>query len=119
MRLLIVFLNLLDASTASRGSRRTRDGRTPLVRQCQMAEWFDEPQPHSSLWLRRWLAGDWASLLSLQSSEVLTSGLVERIVTVFAAFPTWGHERVYQEKYVLVPKNNKPGSALCHALAVV
>ena len=65
-RLLIVFLNLLDASTATRGSRRTRDGRTPLVRQQQMAEWFDAPQPHISLWLRRWLAGDWAGLLSQQ-----------------------------------------------------
>jgi transposase-like protein len=95
LRLLIVFLNLLDASTATRGSRRTRDGRTPLVRQQQMAEWFDVPQPHISLWLRRWLAGDWASLLSLLSSEVLTGELVERIVTVFATFPTWGYERVY------------------------
>lgn len=95
LRLLVVFLNLLDASTAARGSRRTRDGRTPVVRQQQMAEWFDVPQPSISLWLRRWLAGDWASLLSLQSAEVLTSELVERIVTVFATFPTWGHERVY------------------------
>ena len=94
-RLLIVFLQLLDTSTATRGSRRTRDGRTPLVRQCQMAEWFDVPQPHISLWLRRWLAGDWTGLLSLHSPEVLTSELVERIVTVFATFPTWGHERVY------------------------
>lgn len=95
LRLLVVFLNLLDASTAVRGSRRTRDGRTPLVRQQQMAEWFGVPQPHISLWLRRWLAGDWASLLSLLSSEVLTNELVERIVTVFATFPTWSYERVY------------------------
>ena len=95
LRLLIVFLHLLDASTATRGSRRTRDGRTPLVRQQQMAEWFDVPQPHISLWLQRWLAGDWAALLSLHSPEVLTGELVERIVTVFATFPTWSHERVY------------------------
>lgn len=95
LRLLVVFLNLLDTSTATRGSRRTRDGRTPLVRQQQMAEWLDVPQPHISLWLRRWLAADWASLLSLVSAEVLTSELVDRIVSVFATFPTWGYERVY------------------------
>jgi hypothetical protein len=60
LRLLMVFLNLLHPSTAVRGSRRTRDGRTPLIRQQQMAEWFDVPQLHISLWLRRWLAGNWA-----------------------------------------------------------
>lgn len=94
-RLLIVLLHLLDVPTATRGSRRTRDGRTPLVRQQQMAEWLDVPQPHISLWLRRWLVGDWAALLSQHSSEVLTSELVERIVTVFATFPTWSEEQVY------------------------
>lgn len=95
MRLLIVFLNLLDASTAQRGSRRTRDGRTPFVRQQQMAEWFDVPQPDISRWLRYWLAGDWANLLSLHSAEVLTAELIARIVTVLATFPTWSIEQVY------------------------
>lgn len=52
MRLLILFLNLLDVSTAQRGSRRTREGRTPFVRQQQMAEWFEASQPHISRWLR-------------------------------------------------------------------
>ena len=96
MRLPIVFLNLLDASTAQRGSRRTRDDRTPFVRQQQMAAWFDVPRPNISRWLRYWLAGDWANLLSLHSPEVLTAELVERIVTVLATFPTWSTAQVYQ-----------------------
>jgi hypothetical protein len=96
MRLLVLFLCLLDAPGATRWSRRTRDGRTPFVRQLQLAEWFGVPQPDISRWLHYWLAGDWANLLSLQSPEVLTSELVERIVEGFATFPTWSHEQVYR-----------------------
>jgi hypothetical protein len=95
-RLLVLFLSLLDAPGATRGSRRTRDDRTPVVRQMQLAEWFGVPQPHISLWLRYWHRGDWANLLSLSSAEVLTAELVERIVEVCATFPTWGVARVYQ-----------------------
>jgi hypothetical protein len=57
MRLLVLFLSLLDEPGATRGSRRTRDGRTPFVRQLQMAEWLAVPQPHISLWLRYWCYG--------------------------------------------------------------
>ena len=96
MRLLVVFLSLLDVPGAERGSRRTRDGRTPWVRQVHLAEWLDVPQPHISRWLSYWLAGDWANLLSLGSPEVLTVELVDRIVAVCATFPTWGVARVYQ-----------------------
>jgi transposase-like protein len=96
MRLLVLFLSLLDAPGATRGSRRTRDDRTPLVRQAQLAEWLAVPQPHISLWLRYWHSGDWANLLSLRSPEVLTAELVDRIVEVCATFPTWGVDRVYQ-----------------------
>jgi len=94
-RLLVLFLSLLDEPGATRGSRRTRDDRTPFVRQLQLAEWLGVPQPHISLWLRYWHGGDWANLLSLGSPEVLTAELVARIVEVCATFPTWGVARVY------------------------
>ena len=96
MRLLVLFLSLLDAPGATRGSRRTRDGRTPVVRQLQLAEWFGVPQPDISRWLKYWQTADWANLLSLHSAEVLTAELVVRIVEVCATFPTWGVARVYQ-----------------------
>lgn len=96
LRLLILFLSLLDEPGSVRGSRRTRDGRTPFVRQMQLAEWFGVPQPHISRWLGYWLAQDWANLLSLHSPEVLTAELVARIVTVYATFPTWTTAQVYQ-----------------------
>jgi len=95
MRLLVLFLSLLDAPGATRGSRRTRDGRTPLVRQMQLAEWFGVPQPDISRWSSYWQAAAWADLLSLHSAEVLTTELVARIIEVCATFPTWGVERVY------------------------
>jgi len=95
MRLLVLFLSLLDVPEAQRGSRRTRDGRTPFVRQMQLAEWLAVPQPHISLWLRYWHSGDWANLLSLRTPEVLTAEWVDRIVEVCATFPTWGVDRVY------------------------
>jgi len=94
-RLLVLFLSLLDEPGATRGSRRTRDDRTPFVRQLQLAEWLGVPQPHISLWLRYWHGGDWANLLGLGSPEVLTAELVARIVEVCATFPTWGVARVY------------------------
>ena len=95
MRLLILFLGLLDVPGPQRGGRRTRDGRTPFVPQMQLAAWFDVPHPDISRWLRYWLTGDWANLLSLCSAEVLTAELVERIVEVFASFPVWSNARVY------------------------
>jgi transposase-like protein len=96
LRLLVLFLSLLDEPGAARGSRRTREGRTPFVRQMQLAEWFGVPQPDISRWLKYWQAADWANLLSLHSAEVLTAELVGRIVEVCATFPMWGVARVYQ-----------------------
>jgi transposase-like protein len=96
MRLLVLFLSLLDVPGVERGSRRTRDGRTPLVRQLQLTEWFGVPQPDISRWLKYWQAADWANLLSLHSAEVLTAELVGRIVEVCATFPIWGVAQVYQ-----------------------
>jgi len=94
MRLLVLFLSLLDEPGATRGSRRTRDDRTPFVRQMQLAAWFGVPQPHLSLWLRYWHSGDWGNLLSQRTPEVLTAEWVDRIVEVCATFPTWGVARV-------------------------
>ncbi len=97
MRLLVLFLSLLDVPGMERGSRRTRDGRTPFVRQMQLAEWFGVSQPEISRWLRYWQAGRWADLLSLRNNvEVLTAELMARIVEVFATFPHWSAEQVYQ-----------------------
>jgi len=90
LRLLVLLLSLLEEPGATRGSRRTRDGRTPFVRQLQLAEGLAVPQPHISLWLRDWHSGDWANLLSQSTPAVLTAEWVERIVEVCATFPTWG-----------------------------
>jgi hypothetical protein len=95
MRLLILFLGLLDGSGPQRGGRRTRDGRTPFVRELQLAAWFGVPHPDISRWQRYWLSRDWANLLSLCSAEVLTAELVGRIVEVCATFPTWSQDQVY------------------------
>ncbi len=96
LRLLLIFLGLLQSGADQRQSRRTRDGRTPFVRQEQLAGWTNTQQEHISLWTKYWLTSDWANLLSLKTAEVLTTDLVERIVTVFATFPSWTAEQVYQ-----------------------
>lgn len=95
MRVLILFLRLLEVAGEQRRSRRTRDERVPFVRQRQVATWFGVAQPNVSRWERYWLAGDWANLLSLKSAEVLTSEVRTRIIQVFAAFPWWGVAQVY------------------------
>ena len=56
MRLLILFLRQLEGPTERQGSRATRDGRRPVVRQQQLAAWFKVPQPHISRWEGYWLA---------------------------------------------------------------
>jgi len=94
-RLLLLFLRLLEVPGEQRGSRRTRDGRTPWVRQQYLAQAFGMPQPDISRIEGYWLAGDWANLLSLQTAEVLTPELMARIVEVFASLPWWGVERVH------------------------
>jgi len=95
-RLLVLFLRLLEIPGQTRSSRRTRDGRTPFVRQQELAAALDIPQPDLSRWERYWLAGDWRRLLSLHSAEVLTLELQAQIVRVFAQFPWWGVEQVYR-----------------------
>ena len=95
VRLLMIFLGLLQSENDERASRRTRDGRTPFVRQEQLASWFEVPQERVSQYTGYWLKGDWANLLSLKSAELLTGDLLARIVKVFASFPQWGQEQVY------------------------
>ena len=95
-RLLMLFLRLLDAPDYHRGSRRTRDGRTPFVRQQQAATWFHMPQPDISRDEGYWQQGGWPELLSRCTPEILTPELVRRIVTLCATHPHWKREEVYQ-----------------------
>lgn len=95
-RLLILFLRLLEVPGSKRGSRRTRDGRTPFVRQQYLAAKFSIPQPNISRWEGYWLARDWRRLLSLHAAEVLTLELQAQIVRVFVQFPWWGVDKVYR-----------------------
>ncbi len=95
-RWLLIFLGLLQTSADQRSSRRTRDGRTPFVRQEQLSTWFGVPQERISEYLKYWLEGDWANLLSLKSRLVLTTDLLDRIVEVLATFHDGSTEQVYQ-----------------------
>jgi hypothetical protein len=95
MRVLILFLRLLEVDGPERQIGRTRDDRAPFVRQMQLATWFGVPQPNVSRWERYWQAGAWADLLSLKSAEVLTTEVRTRVIQVFAAFPWWGVAQVY------------------------
>jgi hypothetical protein len=95
LRLLILFLRLLEVEGAQRVIGRTRDDRAPFVRQSQIAAWFEVPQPNVSRWERYGLAGHWADLLSLKTAEVLTAEVRAQIVAVCAAFPWWGVEQVH------------------------
>ena len=95
-RLLMLFLRLLEVPDQQRGSRRTRDGRTPFVRQMQVSRWFGLPQPDISRVEGYWLRGAWPELLSRCTPEILTPELVRRVVTVCATFPQWSQEHVYR-----------------------
>lgn len=95
-RLLMLFLRLLDAPDHRRGSRRTRDGRTPFVRQMQAAEWFGLPHPDVSRVEGYWHRGAWPELLSQCTPEILTPELVRRVTTVCATFAHWSQEQVYR-----------------------
>jgi transposase-like protein len=96
VRMLIIFLGLLETEEERRGSRRTRDGRTPFVRQEQLAEWFGVAQSHISRWFGYWLKRDWRRLLSQRTGKVLTLEVQQRVVDVWAKFPWWGAERLWE-----------------------
>jgi transposase-like protein len=95
-RLLMLFLRLLEVPGQARGSRRTRDGRTPFVRQQQAAAWFGLPQPDVSRVEGYWSRGAWPALLSQWTEEVLTPEVVRRVVMVCATCPHWSQERVHK-----------------------
>jgi len=95
VRLLALFLRQLELPGERRGSRRTRDGRTPFVRQVYLADAMGIVHPDLSRWERYFLVGDWRRLLSLHTTDVLTLELQARIVAVFATFPWWGVEKVH------------------------
>jgi len=95
-RLLLLFLRLLEQPGAHRGSRRTRDGRTPFVRQQQAALWFEIPQPDISRVEGYWVRGAWPELLSQCTEEILTPEVVVRVASVCATFPHWTQEQVYE-----------------------
>jgi transposase-like protein len=94
-RILILFLRLLEVPGHSRKSRRTRDGRTPFVRQQALAKAYGVTHPEISRWEGYWLRADWRRLLSRRAADVLTLELQGRIIEVFAQFPWWGNERVH------------------------
>jgi transposase-like protein len=93
-RLLMLFLRLLDVPGYS-GTRPTRDGRRPFVRQQQLAKWFHLPQPDISRVEGYWVRGAWPELLSRCTPEILTPELVRRVTTVCGTFPQWSQEKVY------------------------
>jgi transposase-like protein len=95
-RMLVIWLGLLEVPGETRGSRRTRDGRTPFVRQEQMADWLGVPQPHISRWHKYWLEQDWRGLLSQQRGEVLTQEVQQSVVESWVKFPWWSAERLWE-----------------------
>lgn len=95
-RLLMLFLRGLDAPGQRRGSRRTREGRMPFVRQQQLSAWFHLPQPDISRIEGYWQRGAWPELLGQGTPEILTPELIRRVVSVCATFPHWKQEAVYR-----------------------
>ena len=95
-RTLIIFLGLLEVPGERRQSRRTRDGRTPFVRQQQMAAWFGVPQPHISRWGNYWLRQDWRRMLSQRTGDILTLQVQQRVIDSWVLFPWWGAKRLWK-----------------------
>lgn len=97
----MLFLRLLDAPGAQRGSRRTRDGRTPFVRQEQLSAWFGLPHPDISRAEGYWVGGRWPELLGECTPEILTPELIRRVTTVLATFPhrdvDWVHQHLHAQ----------------------
>ena len=93
-RMLIIFLRQLEAPGERRGSRRTRDGRTPFVRQQQLEQALNVPQPDISRWMRYWQTLDWRRLLS-RTSDVLTLDIQQRIIEAWVQFPWWGAQQLW------------------------
>jgi len=95
-RILVIFLGLLEVAGETRASRRTRDGRTPFVRQEQMAAWFGVPHPVISRWFDYWLKRDWRRMLSHRWGEVLTLEVQQRVIASWVKFPWWSARRMWE-----------------------
>nr|MBC8447655.1 hypothetical protein [Chloroflexota bacterium] len=95
-RMLIIFLGLLEVPDETRASRRTRDGRTPFVRQERMAAWFGVPQPVISRWFDYWLQQEWRRMLSQRWGEVLAQEVQRRVIESWVKFPWWSAGQVWQ-----------------------
>jgi transposase-like protein len=95
-RMLVIFLGLLEVSDETRASRRTRDGRTPFVRQEQMAAWFGVPHPVISRWFDYWLRQDWRRMLSQRWGEVLTLEVQQQVIESWVKFPWWSAQQTWQ-----------------------
>jgi DNA-directed RNA polymerase subunit RPC12/RpoP len=95
LRQAILLLRRLESAQPRRGSRATRDGRRPLIAQQALARVFAVTQPEISRWERYEQEQDWANLLSLHSSEVLTAEMRRQIIEVCAQFPWWTRKRIY------------------------
>ena len=95
LRQAILLLRRLESAQPRRGSRATRDGRRPLIAQQALARVFEVTQPEISRWERYEQEQDWANLLSLHSSEVMTAEVRQQIIEVCARFPWWTQKRVY------------------------
>jgi DNA-directed RNA polymerase subunit RPC12/RpoP len=67
-----------------------------LIAQQALARAFAVKQPEISRWEQYEQQQDWANLLSLHSSQVLTAELRQQIVEVCAQFPWWSRARVYE-----------------------
>jgi hypothetical protein len=95
-RMLVIFLGQLEVEGETRRSRRTRDGRTPFVRQEQMAKWFGVPQPVISKWCQYWQERDWRRMLSQKWGVVLTLEEQQRVVESWVKFPWWQAQRMWK-----------------------
>jgi len=95
-RMLIIFLRQLVVPEERRGSRRTRDGRTPVVRQQQLEDALGVRQPNISRWMGYWQTQDWRRLHSGKTSDVLTLEVQQRIMDAWVQFPWWGAERLWE-----------------------
>jgi transposase-like protein len=95
-RILAIILGLLEVPGETRPSRRTRDGRTPFVRQEQLAAWFGVPHPVISRWFKYWLEGDWRRLLSQRWGEVLTLEVQQRVIESWVKFAWWSAQQVWE-----------------------
>ncbi len=95
-RMLVIFLGLLEMPGEVRKSRRTRDGRTPFVREEQMAAWFGIPHPVISRWYGYWLRQDWQRMLSQRQGEVLTLEVRQQVTESWVKFPWWSARQMWE-----------------------